>query len=234
MFPWTVALYYNNQFICTASVISPTTVLTAAHCVVLEGQLQSADLFYGIAGNVNKSSPVVRLNFRSVTPHPDYENLQNDVAIFKTVDKIPLGENISPICIAGPDSRSLDYKRVTAMGWGTTSRSRIAQPIPDILQFVGQRVVPNNQCSLLFYFGQLADTGLCAGGLFRGICNGDSGGPLVYFKGQDPVEVGIASYINALIGCGFIGPAVFTRVSSYYDFIMQTAGDGQVCMVSVP
>ncbi|KFM72899.1 Chymotrypsin-like elastase family member 3B, partial [Stegodyphus mimosarum] len=128
-----------------------------------------------------------------------------------------------PICIAGPDSGSFEKKKALAMGWGSTSRSRDRQKLPDILQYASQKVVPNSLCSLTYRM-QIPDTGLCATGLLKGICGGDSGGPLVFFpKDQPPVEIGVASYINSLKGCGrLLGPAVFSRVSAYYDFIMQT------------
>ncbi|XP_054710291.1 chymotrypsin-like protease CTRL-1 [Uloborus diversus] len=228
MFPWTVALFYNDQFICTASVISPTDVLTAAHCVVFDGVVQPASSYYGIAGNVNKSSPVYRINFSGLTPHPDYgTTFDNDLAIFRASEPIPISDNLKPICIAAPDSDA-EYRTAIAMGWGRTNRIRILPTqIPDILQYANQRIVPNTQCQAIY--GPLNDMKLCATGLFTGVCNGDSGGPLVHLRDDTPIEIGIVSYGNAIIGCGkTLGPAVFTRVSSYNDFITQTAND--VCV----
>ncbi|GBN42374.1 hypothetical protein AVEN_26863-1, partial [Araneus ventricosus] len=62
---------------------------------------------------------------------------------------------------------------------------------------------------------------------------GDSGGPLVYEMGRNgqKIQVGIASYVNTIVGCGSkLGPAGFTRVSYFTDFIMNTA-TGKVCVV---
>ncbi|XP_054710859.1 chymotrypsin-1-like [Uloborus diversus] len=228
MYPWTVALFYNNQFICTASVISPTNVMTAAHCVVFEGVVQPAESFYGIAGNVNKSSPVYRVNFATVTPHPEYENLDNDVAIFRTTEPIPISDELRPICIAAADSDA-EYTTALIMGWGRTNRVRILPTrIPDILQWGNQRIVPNEQCGVI-YGGAVDENKICATGRRTGVCNGDSGGPLVHMRDDTPIQIGVTSFVNALIGCGkTFGPAAFTRVSRYNEFIMSNADN--VCV----
>ncbi|GBL92113.1 hypothetical protein AVEN_91467-1 [Araneus ventricosus] len=58
---------------------------------------------------------------------------------------------------------------------------------------------------------------------------GDSGGPLVHYEGGRPFQVGIVSHGNAEAGCGSpMGPAVFSRVSAYIDFINSSA-TGRIC-----
>ena len=54
---------------------------------------------------------------------------------------------------------------------------------------------------------------------------GDSGGPLHASIGGQMFQIGVVSYGD---GCGRAGyPGVYTRISSYKDWIRQTTG-GQV------
>lgn len=51
-------------------------------------------------------------------------------------------------------------------------------------------------------------------------CTGDSGSPLV----QEGVVVGVVSW--GIVPCGYPGaPSVYTRVSSFVDFILQFVDD---------
>jgi len=54
-----------------------------------------------------------------------------------------------------------------------------------------------------------------------GICFGDSGGPLVVGSYGKWTFVGIASYVSVdrNKNCNHAGPDVYTRVTSYLDFI---------------
>jgi secreted trypsin-like serine protease len=56
-------------------------------------------------------------------------------------------------------------------------------------------------------------------GTGRGGCNGDSGGPLVRHTPAGPVQVGIVSFGSRRCTEGV---DVFTRVSSYSDWIART------------
>lgn len=66
---------------------------------------------------------------------------------------------------------------------------------------------------------------ICTNGANRkSTCNGDSGGPLV-IKEQDGTKtvIGLTSF-GSSFGCEKGWPAVFTRVSSYLDWISQRTG----------
>jgi len=232
-FPWACALHFNGQFICTCSILGPKTVMTAAHCVNFNGVIPTAGQFHAIA-NYNKSETSQRIDFAAVAAHPAYDsdddNINNDIALLETENTIEFNDDVKPICIPRPNTPHYEYKYATAMGWGNVSPIRIIVIIPEILQYVEQKIIHNRLCSLAY--GEINDDKLCATGLFNGICNGDSGGPLVAqaiipdSSETFPVQIGIASYINGLAGCGKIIPGVWTRVSSHYDYIMQNAADG--------
>ncbi|KAF8763776.1 Serine protease 3 like protein [Argiope bruennichi] len=174
-FPFAAALYMDEEFICTASIISPTDILTAAHCVVF---------------------PL----------------------------KFPDSQKNPPNWVG--------FKNCESYGGGQAQKENRSST-PEILKYVQQRVVSNLKCRILYLGRRVPESSLCASGLLSGVCYGDSGGPLVYEMGRkgQKVQVGIASYVNSLVGCGSIlGPAGFTRVSSFTSFIMNTA-TGKVCVV---
>lgn len=68
---------------------------------------------------------------------------------------------------------------------------------------------------------EISEKQLCAGGLYAvDTCDGDSGGPLMTIKDNYWTAEGIVSFGR---GCGLEGwPAIYTRVSSYEDWIRQT------------
>ena len=80
----------------------------------------------------------------------------------------------------------------------------------------------NRGCSTWF-LGSVKSTNICiktTGGFST--CNGDSGGPLV-LANEERTLIGITSYGIAL-GCEVGWPGVFTRVTSYLDWIKEKSG----------
>ncbi|KAG8177676.1 hypothetical protein JTE90_021975 [Oedothorax gibbosus] len=230
-FPYVIALYDTGNYICTGSIISKTSILTAAHCVVRRGELRPVENLHAIAGVANRSSSKgVFIEFKDFKVHPEYDEQNSDLAILETTAPIKFNDRVKPICIANENIGSLLLSRVAAVGWGQTNRNMTIPELPDTVQYVYQRVTGNLKCQVLYFGRAVPSSGMCATSLLSGICGGDSGGPLVYKLKGAPVLVGMASYVNALTGCGhLLGPAVFTRISSYTKYIKDTA-TGDVCV----
>nr|XP_015919214.1 chymotrypsin-1 isoform X2 [Parasteatoda tepidariorum] len=228
-FPFSVALFYRDRYVCTASIISERDVLTAGHCVVFNGIVQNPEDFSGVIGNVNKESGT-RIKFTNVTPHPQYDNLMNDVAVLTAAEPIRYSDGVRAVCLS-TTKKNLCLKPVTSAGWGITTRDTDVTVTPDNLQYTNLRVYPNKKCAKLYNTRKVPDSIMCAGALNTGLCSGDSGGPLVMKKGRnDYVQVGVASFVNQIFGCArLLGPAGFSRVSHYIDFIMSNA-KGKVCL----
>ena len=128
-------------------------------------------------------------------------------------------------------------------GWGfTVGDDGLAYPSPVLL---GTNVddVTNEQCQTDYGAKEnppntVTDDMMCAYGDVKGFCIGDAGGPLVIANGTNPemdptIQVGIASWGGGYNdGCIFQGfPEVYTRVSSYVDWIRSTACEevGELC-----
>jgi len=109
----------------------------------------------------------------------------------------------------------------TTTGWGRTEDSVISPVLREAqLPVISNEECRNDWAALGEGGGALIDNGMiCAGGGEVGACNGDSGGPLVLQELNRYRLIGITSF-GSLRGCALAGvPTVYTRVSSYIDWI---------------
>ena len=205
---------------CTGSVVAPTVILTAAHCVFNKstGAAIPASAISVSSGSVNRppSSPPPPVNVTAVRPDPYYNPLtfQADAALLvlsapTTAPAVALATTASGALYAPGTS-------VTFAGWGETVAD-VESSAPTQLQSGTVPILANATCetSVEFHPGYT----LCAAGAgYRpATCHGDSGGPLVAQTASGAVQIGITSYGSA-VGCG-IAPDYFTRVSSVQTWI---------------
>lgn len=215
---------FQAQF-CGGALIDPEWVLTAAHCVVTDGQLAPADGTDALIGSVNLlASDGQRIGLSEIVAHPSYDEstLQNDIAL------LHLSSPSAAATIAWADGSALDLEIagtvLTLTGWGGLTSNQDDQTFATVLQEADMPAIADGDC-LLQVGGFDPFTMLCAGApeadSDAGIdaCQGDSGGPLV---GTDPggvrMVVGIVSFGPT---CG-LTPSAYTRVSVYGDFIEAT------------
>ncbi|XP_055946480.1 transmembrane protease serine 11D-like [Argiope bruennichi] len=233
-FPWMVALYLNDTYHCSSFLISPTIVMTAAHCVQSNNVVEPATAFYGIIGNINREGPETRIQFREVAAHPQYKNTASgyDIAVLRVSSPVEMIDLIQFICL--PESgKNFDLLYVQAMGWGRTSYNN--KDAPKILMTTKLSVLPIPICQSIDAFGGITvtDRNICVySSRPTGVCYGDSGSPAVYddpMSGK-PVAVGVASFG---VECGRpLVPSVYTRIASFIDWLKETVDEtNDICFV---
>ncbi|KAL2717985.1 trypsin-1-like [Vespula squamosa] len=223
-FPYQVSLQWglslaNCRHFCGGSILNDRWILTAGHCILA---VPSIGKFVVKAGKHNIRYSEIKEQTVEVSEsfvHELYKGGVNpyDIALVKLKTPLQLNDSVKKIGL--PKSESIPKGNVTLSGWGSVSKTSVAE-MPDILQKAILPVVNLETCKDALYKligpSPLHSTNVCTGPLSGGYsaCSGDSGGPLV----QNSTVIGIVSW--GIIPCGTSGaPSVYTRVSAYNDWI---------------
>uniref|UniRef100_A0AAQ6IDR8 Peptidase S1 domain-containing protein n=1 Tax=Anabas testudineus TaxID=64144 RepID=A0AAQ6IDR8_ANATE len=220
--PWQISLQYNREgewrHTCGGTLISDQWVLTAAHCISSGREYRVA---LGKHNLIETEENAVFSGTANIIVHEKWNSLfiRNDIALIQLKSPVALSDTITPACLPAADFILPHDDPCYVTGWGRISTGG---PIADILQQALLPVVDHATCTRSDWWGsQVKETMVCAGGdgIVSG-CNGDSGGPLNCKNADGVWEVqGIVSFGSGL-SCNFPKkPTVFTRVSSYIDWI---------------
>jgi trypsin len=202
--PWAVFLTDAAGFqFCGATLVAPTKVLTAAHCMATT----HADQVRVVAGRDDKQSGAGETStVSSAWVSPEFEGVGRgtDLAVLT----LATPSTRTPLPLAGPGDEGLyrDGRAAQVYGWGATSES--APPSRYLLT----ATVPlrgDDYCRAgdgTFDAQRLTCAGFDAGGVDS--CQGDSGGPLVA-AGK---LIGVTSFGD---GCARAGrPGYYVRVAA--------------------
>ena len=202
--PWAVFLTDAGGFqFCGATLVAPTKVLTAAHCMasVDPGQVRV------VAGRDDKQSTAGEtLRVASSWVSPEFEGVGKgtDVAVLT----LAAPSTRTPLPLAGPGDEALysDGRAAQVYGWGATAEN--APPSRYLLT----ATVPMRDDAYCragdgtFDGRKLTCAGFDAGGVDS--CQGDSGGPLV----AGGKLIGVTSFGD---GCARAGrPGYYVRVAA--------------------
>lgn len=244
LYPWIAFIADESDFqYCGASLISPTWVLTAAHCFLNEAG-NAVDIPAAatstIVLNSDSSDPFAAAaivgQIGQIIVHPLYkpdrdtsENSDDyDIALVELSAAVDL-QPVSLLSKQAPEIPESTIARI--MGWGATAVDSNNEAIDasSTLLTATQRMTSRESCAAI-YEGLITDNMICASGLDSNdttdTCQGDSGGPLTIAKGNSFIQVGIVSFGGTETGptCGDPdAPGVYASVSALADFILDHA-----------
>lgn len=245
--PWMAQLWYvddngtpddendDDGFFCAGTVVAPTKILTAAHCVHGYDWADNGFIITGTAQSLSDAGDgTPDLHGGTVTGisrqwnNPSYSTVtyDNDVAVLTLAE--PVTAKPLPLAAAGDTASYTAGTAATLYGWGRTSSTN--QLLAPTLKKASMPLVSNAACSAFWSGDFVASHMVCAGPRASGAdatttaaCNGDSGGPLV-------VNGRIAGVVSwGVENCVAKGAySVFSRVSAFAGAIDPRLDDANI------
>jgi trypsin len=231
-FPAVAQIILGKAFMCTGTLISPDTVLTAGHCSSLTGAAVATPAAYPPQaidvriGNVRSDTGGEVVPVSRVIMQPNYLlGSGYDISLLR----LSRNATKTPVKVAGSGETAswAVGSSLQIVGWGTTSEGG---DTPDVLQKASVPRVADTTCASAYKDdgGFDAKTMLCAGYPQGGVdtCQGDSGGPAFSSTASGLRVAGSTSFG---VGCARAEyPGVYARVGDQIlrEWIRSQDADG--------
>ncbi len=239
--PWQVLFIIDNESVCGGALVSPTKIVSAAHC--FDGFPPSKVAAWAGITQMSDRSASSQLAIGSITMHPDYNaaTFANDIAVVNLSAPVPARLGAITIALpSGEDAATWPAAGVnaTVSGWGEkTSGVPVAS---NNLQIAVIEIMAAPSAAECGSYGgaYIPALQICAGVPEGGVdgCQGDSGGPLTTYVNGEPILAGVSS---TGLECGLAGyPGLYVRMTTYLPWLASqgidiTAG-GSTAIVATP
>ncbi|ODN00098.1 Plasma kallikrein, partial [Orchesella cincta] len=217
----------NPSAYCGATLINNRYILTAAHCIpdMMDTGIENFRIYLGTNYINSSGTDFLDLGIDTIISHPkfDFDTAEHDICLIKLSESVVFTSYINPICLRQTGCPFVD-RRGYITGWGSFN---LTEHTEDALKESEVVVVSNEICAKNYSSEDIpvTDNMLCAALPGEDPCKGDSGGPLIV-KGsnnEDYTQIGIISHGEGCAVQDF--PAIFTRVSSYINWIKDNTKD---------